>query len=122
MTANSIICGVRGCQRRFKTEYNAERHRRLHDERGKYICEKCDKRFIELSSLSNHKRRHLRSGGATGNSFSSGCALTNELCSRESPLSGYIRNADNGNGEGIRSENEKGKVENFDKFFANFEE
>jgi transposase len=52
------ICGVHGCQRRFKTLYNLEKHRKLHDTIGKYECEECGKRFIELSSLSNHRRRH----------------------------------------------------------------
>ena len=52
------ICGIKGCQRRFKTTYNLEKHRKLHETIGKYRCEHCNKRFIELSALSNHRRRH----------------------------------------------------------------
>ena len=56
---DSIICGVKGCQRRFKTLYNVEKHRNLHELEGKYVCENCGKRYIEKSALSHHKRRHL---------------------------------------------------------------
>ena len=52
------ICGIKGCQRRFKTVYNLEKHRQLHNHTAKYICDECGKRFIEMSSLSNHRRRH----------------------------------------------------------------
>jgi len=55
------VCGISGCQRRFKTLYNVNRHRDRHKESGKYKCEKCDKTFIEMSSLSNHRRRHTYS-------------------------------------------------------------
>lgn len=55
---NSIVCGIKGCQRRFKTKYNVEKHRELHGFEAKYECKECGKRYIEMSALSQHKRRH----------------------------------------------------------------
>ena len=51
------VCGIRGCQRRFKTHHNAEKHRHLHEQEGKYACF-CGKRFVERSALSQHIKRH----------------------------------------------------------------
>ena len=53
-----FICGKNGCQRRFKTRFNLERHRRLHESEPKYTCNVCGKVFVERSALSHHLRRH----------------------------------------------------------------
>lgn len=55
--SEEYICKYRGCQRKFKTLYNRNKHRNLHNLPPKYICD-CGKEFIEKSAYSRHMRRH----------------------------------------------------------------
>merc|ERR1712098_59716 len=53
------IIDCKECGKMFSTVINLERHKLVHQNRNKFMCTKCDKKFISDAGLSKHMTKHI---------------------------------------------------------------
>ena len=54
-----FVCSVTDCHKRYKTNYNLNRHKLIHSMKKSFECNECEMRFLHKSHLINHQKIHL---------------------------------------------------------------
>ena len=53
------IIDCKECGKMFTTVVNLEKHKLVHQNRDKFVCTKCDRRFISDTGLAKHMTKHI---------------------------------------------------------------
>ncbi|XP_076465357.1 uncharacterized protein LOC143297069 [Babylonia areolata] len=82
--SDGVIYRCEICSAQFHTQYEKEKHKRVHTSDQRYQCHQCSKCFRSQSQLSVHERKHL------GNK-SHECMICGRECARASSLKAHMK-------------------------------